>query len=462
MMPWHPSSSEGTPDITRDALRTFSDGFPAAVLQGAELRLDANHHEPYTHYLFKFPAKFHPPLIRWLITNYSRPGSLVVDPAVGSGTTLVESIVLGRSAVGLDVDPLSCYIARAKSEPLNPRILYQHWESLLADLDEHERAPRRYEQLKYPNADISHGTFRRQARGLPVPEIPNLLHWFRRYVVIDLAHIRAAIESLNAPPRYRRFFLACFAAIIRRCSNADPTPVSGLEVTRYMRELDSRGRLINPYRLFRQKVTGEIASMASLSDATSPSASARVILGNALHLRETWQRNRLDLADLVVTSPPYCNAVEYNRRHKLEMFWLDLVDSSEALTAMSQNYIGRRWRHTTDGVRTTPTLTNTLAAVEKRSEQRANALRSYFGEMDRFLSSSAAILKRRRRCIVVVGDSVARGVQVPTHQIIGELGQRYLDLELHFSYEIRNRYMQYFRRNGANIKRDHVLVFKKR
>ena len=48
---------------------------------------------------------------RNLILRYSKPGDWVLDQFMGSGTTLVEAKLLGRNAVGVDVNPQSVSIS---------------------------------------------------------------------------------------------------------------------------------------------------------------------------------------------------------------------------------------------------------------------------------------------------------------------------------------------------------------
>jgi len=44
--------------------------------------------------------------------RYTAPGELVLDQMAGSGTTLVEYKLLGRRAVGLDINPDAVMVAR--------------------------------------------------------------------------------------------------------------------------------------------------------------------------------------------------------------------------------------------------------------------------------------------------------------------------------------------------------------
>lgn len=51
--------------------------------------------ERLTHYLFRYPAKFHPPIVRALIEEYTARDECVLDPFCGSGSMLVEARVSG-------------------------------------------------------------------------------------------------------------------------------------------------------------------------------------------------------------------------------------------------------------------------------------------------------------------------------------------------------------------------------
>ncbi|MFH1352099.1 MAG: DNA methyltransferase [bacterium] len=60
----------------------------------------------------KFRGNFAPQIPRNLIIRYSKVGDWVLDPMVGSGTTLVECILTGRNIIGLDINPEIVKIAR--------------------------------------------------------------------------------------------------------------------------------------------------------------------------------------------------------------------------------------------------------------------------------------------------------------------------------------------------------------
>lgn len=59
-----------------------------------------------------YRGNWSPYIPRNLILRYTKPGDLVLDQMVGSGTTLVECRLLGRRAIGVDVNPDAVMVAR--------------------------------------------------------------------------------------------------------------------------------------------------------------------------------------------------------------------------------------------------------------------------------------------------------------------------------------------------------------
>lgn len=69
-----------------------------------------------THGFYKYPARFSPTFVRAAIQAFTQPGDVCLDPHVGGGTTLVESLALGRHAVGIDISSLAEFVSKVKTE----------------------------------------------------------------------------------------------------------------------------------------------------------------------------------------------------------------------------------------------------------------------------------------------------------------------------------------------------------
>ncbi len=68
-----------------------------------------------THGLFPYRGKFHPQMVKGILNVMGlRPGETVLDPMMGSGTTLVEATLMGIDSVGFDASPFCQFMAAAK------------------------------------------------------------------------------------------------------------------------------------------------------------------------------------------------------------------------------------------------------------------------------------------------------------------------------------------------------------
>ncbi len=72
-----------------------------------------------THWIYPYKGKFHPQMIRALLNIIGlTPGDTVLDPFIGSGTTAVESQLLGIDCIGIDISPLCVLQSRVKTESI--------------------------------------------------------------------------------------------------------------------------------------------------------------------------------------------------------------------------------------------------------------------------------------------------------------------------------------------------------
>lgn len=289
------------------------------------------------------------------------------------------------------------------------------------------------------------------------------MHWFRRYVIVDLARILSRITRADIPRTHKAFFRLVFASIIRGCSNADPVPVSGLEVTAHMRSLDAAGRLINPFALYATAVKKSLVAVEAYATSVDRAMKTSVVQADITALGSRL-RNPVDA---IITSPPYHNAVDYYRRHQLEMFWLGLTKSQSERLQLRPRYIGRSDVSQRDPIlrrhgELRPLSTAWYEKIASVSVKRANAFLHYTISMEDALSQLAPLVRRGGIVALVIGNSKWNGHELPTADMFIEMAQEHFTLTDTLWYPIRNRYMSYGRHNGANINKEYVLVFSRR
>ena len=375
---------------------------------------------------------------------------------------LVEAAVAGRHAVGSDLDPVAVFVSRVKSYRYDTNRLSGSFRLLSEKLKGLRRSSDEYYALRFQDITSKElGAILRE-ESLWVPDIPNLFHWFRRYVVLDLARIRRTILQLRAPRTSKDFFLLCFASIIRASSNADPVPVSGLEVTSYMKRKESMGRVIDPFTLFDRSVGKALKSVAEYRGKMNRISKVSVAQVSALKLCTRFRRT----FDAVITSPPYHNAVDYYRRHKLEMFWLGFTETQADRLALMRGYLGRSNISQSQAILYQDYELGALALeweskIRALSVKRADAFRHYVVSMKIVFHQFAQLLKHGKPVVMVLGHSKWNGTEIPSVDLFAELAASKFEITDYAWYPVKNRYMSYSRRNGASIDKEHILVMHK-
>jgi len=72
-----------------------------------------------TNGLFPYRGKFHPQMIKGLINVMGcKPGDVVLDPMMGSGTVLIEATLMGMDSIGIDASPFCSFMTKAKIDGL--------------------------------------------------------------------------------------------------------------------------------------------------------------------------------------------------------------------------------------------------------------------------------------------------------------------------------------------------------
>lgn len=229
--------------------------------------------------LHPYPAKFIPEIPGTLLDLLPVPaGTGVLDPFVGSGTTLVESQRRGLSCTGIDVNPIACLISRVKTSPLPPGLILSA-DAVLASAGRRTEAP---------------------------VAIPNVDHWFRRDVQLALGQLRDGI--VEAPPAHQDALRLALSSIVVRVSNQESD-------TRYAAvDKAVRGRDVPVlFRAACERVE------AGLRGRTWEPTGARVLQMDAQRVGGELEGCPVGA---VVTSPPYPNAYEYWLYHKYRMYWL--------------------------------------------------------------------------------------------------------------------------------------------
>lgn len=235
-----------------------------------------------------FPQRF----IHDAVTNLTKPGETVLDPFCGRGNGPFAATVLGRKALGIDINPIAWLYAEAKLQPAKTP------EQVIARLLEIARARR-------PGDRKSYSRFQTMAWA---PEVRAIL--------------KAAQRELDWRNSIVDRTLMAFITLHMQdklgsgLSNA-MSPTIAYSPTYAVKWWTQRGFLTPP----------EVEPVAMLEDkirrryqyGVPTQARGTALLGDSQ--QELPKQSSLD-ASLLVTSPPYCGVTDYWNDHWIRLWML--------------------------------------------------------------------------------------------------------------------------------------------
>ncbi len=377
-----------------------------------------------THGWHPFPAKFPPQLPHLFIETLSVPGETVLDPMVGSGTTLVEAQRLGRRAIGCDIDPLARMISAAKLTPTNPV------DALIAGREILEEARRIY-RLRREELEADR-LCRFDAKTLSFVD-----YWFPMQQQLELLSLLKCIEALTAHSM-RQFFQVVFSSTIIAKSGG-VSLARDLAHTRPHRVLDKNP--VSAFVEFEKRLKNNLRSRTNGENGRNPYPNATEALGDLTGNGDAPDRRIAcfgeseifeapadntglpeESVDLIVTSPPYANnAIDYMRAHKFSLVWLGW--QIDDLTNIRKQYLGHDALGNKSYTSFPEQCESTLAALEQVDRKKSAVLRRYFGEMRAVIREMYRVLKQGKAAVIVVGTSTLRGIDVETHKGLAAIGE---------------------------------------
>ena len=333
-----------------------------------------------------FPARMAPELARRSLATVP-DGGQVLDPMCGSGTVLRAAVEAGLRCTGMDIDPLAVLMSQVWTTYLEPDEIQTGAEELV-------------QAAKYlPESEVKRTTD---------PETRHFIsYWFAPKQEEEIARLVTALQQRREPIK-GVLAIALSRIIVSKkmlASLACDTSHSRPHRVATSNDFDVYAGFLRSSRLIATRIKPELIK-----------GQATISRGDARKLGDMCKEN----FDLILTSPPYLNAIDYLRGHKLALVWLGYEIQSLRKTrsfSVGAERIMKEERPFDISPFVKESTNSTIASNHLGWIQR------YAFDMYTVFEQFKKTLKNTGKVVMVLGNSFIRGAKVDNANLVETLAK---------------------------------------
>ncbi len=344
---------------------------------------------------FKYKEGFSRELVVRLFREFVlQAGDMVFDPFLGCGTTLLAGKEFGIHGVGINMLPISVFVAQTK---------LTEWP----DIDLLLRAVQK----------LTSTPFREPVSSFPDVRIVNLA--FTKETQRELLFFKEEIETFEQPAR--NFLMLGLLSILE---NVSSTSKDG----QFLRLVE---KIIPPVRDALRSVLAQmihdLSEIRMFGFPAQTRAKTLVLQGDAREM--CLPQKYIGKVCAVITSPPYLNRYDYSRTYALELCLLTVKSHKDMVNvrhSLLRSHVESR-EHEGKGINL-PALEEVLRGVRAKplnNERLPIMIEGYFEDMNLVIRNISAYLKPGGRVALVVANAQFNGESVPTDLMLCELAEEY-------------------------------------
>lgn len=349
----------------------------------------------YTHTIHSYPAMMMPRIARNVIQEYATSESIVLDPYMGSGTTLLEGMVENvRKVIGFDLNPLAVLISTVKTTKFNLEKIKKEMDNL----DYHLSVLSDYE---YPSFTI-------------------LESWFKQENIDELARLKAVINNIEDSD-VRLFFSLVFSETVRHVSFTRNGEFKLYKIPESKRDSHNPDAIA----IFSQKLQSVYTTVKDFYENTTfLNSQTDVTIMNAAITDSDVKPNSIDL---VVTSPPYGDSnttVAYGQFSRLANEWLDFPEP----ISLDRRLMG--------GVKAKEVvkfdiaeLDDAISMIDEKEKleknKRVPSVVSFYKDYEESIKKVAEVVKHGGVVAYLVGNRRVRDVELQTDIITAKMFEKF-------------------------------------
>jgi DNA modification methylase len=368
----------------------------------------------------------------------------VLDPMMGSGTVLALARAHGHRSIGIDVDPLAILISTVWTSTVDSASIKAKSRSIL------KRARKRFANVALSQA---------YPQGADEETKRFIRYWFDGYARRQLAALSMMIRGVRDKTTQSVLWCAFSRLIVTKQAGAS----LAMDLAHSRPHKAYKTAPIKPFNCFLAAVDSVLANCLCTAGKKRLGPPPTIKRGDARKLRLPSSS-----VDLVLTSPPYLNAIDYMRCSKFSLVWMGLnTDKAREIRAQS---IGAEVGNY-NAANVSSKIIKKLRLSDRLPNRQKAILARFIEDMRAAIGEVSRVLTPNGRAIYVVGENTVRGTYIKNSEIVAAIADE-VGLELAAkqtrTLPPNRRYLpppSSRRRRGAlnaRMRREVILSFRKR
>lgn len=348
----------------------------------------------YTHCYHNYPAMMIPQIARKLLCDYAPSGkmSLVFDPYMGSGTTLVESSILGVNSIGTDLNPLACFIAKVKTT-------HYDYCSVTTSFNQIIEKIKNFSIDKVVNTDFS--------------RISNYTFWYTIDNLYKLSYLNQIIDAIR--DEIRDFFLVCLSETVREVSFTRNGEFKRYKMsTKQLENFDP-----DVFEIFQKKVERNIVGLQAYNNINKNTLTSIYNFNSSINVPNDIIPN--GCVDMVVTSPPYGDShttVAYGQFSRWANEWFGFANAKKIDKLLMGGVVTKKILFQTNSIK------EELSEINKIDERRFYEVTSFLNDYWASIQNVSNLLRKGGRVCYVVGNRRVKGIQINLDYFTAEMFEK--------------------------------------
>ena len=343
------------------------------------------------HSWFEIKEGYSADLVNNLINDLKikKKSGYIFDPFSGSGTTALQSSILGFKSLGIEVNPFLFFLSKVKC--IKYSVKYEFYKKKFINLNIEKQIP-----FNSPKLTISKKLFENQ-----LEIILKIKNWIKN------------INDKNT----RDLFFCAFLCSLDKCSYAKKDG-NGLKYPKSKKPE-------NFHKTFIDNISKFIYETKKIKILRNPF----FYQGNCLEIikQNSFIKKFKNKVSLCLFSPPYANCFDYTEVYKTELWFGDFIDEYKKLKKLRNLTLSSHLNKDLPDINTMNEIKLYINKIKKKklwSPKIIRMIKNYFFEMSVLLKNIYNLLNNNGKCVIVVGNSSYGNIVIPTDKILEKISKK--------------------------------------